>query len=78
VTISSVLTALAAIPQIAGYIQSFASAVVLWYVNSQNNEALAAIADAAALGAKAKTDADRYAAALAWQNALNKPRVSST
>lgn len=77
-TIGSILSALAAIPKILGYVESFASAVTLWYVQRQNNKSLAAISDAAALAAKAKTDADRYAAAQAWQTALQNPRVSSS
>lgn len=77
-TIGSILSALAAIPQILGYVETFASAVTLWFVQRQNNQTLSAIADAAALAAKASTDADRYAAAQAWQQALSNPRVSSS
>ena len=77
-TIGSILSALAAIPQILGYIESFASSVTLWYVQRQTAANLAAIADAAALAAKATTDADRYAAAAAWQAALSRTSVSSS
>ena len=74
--IAAILAALAAIPQICSYVEQFAGAVTLWYVQRQNNETLAQISDAAALAARAQTDADRYAAAQAWQTALNRPRVS--
>lgn len=75
-TIGAVLSALAAIPQTLGLVESFTSAVVLWYCQKANNETLSKIADAAALGARAQTDADRYAVAQAWQVALSRPRVS--
>lgn len=77
-TIGSILSALAAIPQILGYIESFAGAVTLWYVQRQTAANLAAIADAAALAAKAQTDADRYAAAAAWRTALSSVKVSAS
>lgn len=72
----TILNALIAIPQIAGYVESAVQAIVLWYVQRANNETLSAIADASALAAKANTDEERYAAAQAWQAALTKPRVS--
>jgi hypothetical protein len=75
-TIGSILSALAAIPKILGYVETFASAVTLWYCQRATNQTLQAISDAAALAAKASTDAERYAAAQAWQQALSKPRVS--
>jgi hypothetical protein len=77
-TIGSILTALAAIPQIVGYLESFASAVSLWYISRQTTANLAAIANAADLAATAKTDEERYAAALAWKNALSNTVVSSS
>ena len=76
-TIGAILSALAAVPQILGYVESFASAVTLWYVSRQQATTLQAIADAAALASRAQTDADRYAAADAWAAALNRPRVTS-
>lgn len=75
-TVGSILTALAAIPQILGYIEAFAGAVTLWYVQRQQSQALAAIADAAALAARAKNDDERFQAAEAWQAALSRPRTS--
>ena len=75
-TIGAILSALAAIPQILSLVESFASSVVLWYCQRATNETLQAIANAAALGARAQTDAERYAVAQAWSAALAKPRVS--
>lgn len=74
--VMTVLSALAAIPAILGYVEKFCSQVILWYVQRQNNTTLAKIADAAALAARATTDEERYAAAQAWQTALTRPRVS--
>lgn len=76
ITIASILNGLAALPAILGYVEAFASAVALWYVQRQNNATQAMIADAAALGARAQTEADRYAVAQAWQTALGRPRAS--
>lgn len=76
--ISQVLTAIAAIPQIMGYVEAFAAAVTNWYVQRQKSETLSKIADAAALAAHAQTDEDRYAAAKAWQDALSRPRYTGT
>lgn len=76
--ITTILNALIAIPQICGYVESAVQAIIVWYVQRQNNETLAAIADAAALGAKAQTDQDRYAVAQAWQTALSRPRVTTS
>lgn len=72
--IIAVLNALIAIPRIAGLVQMVVQTIVSWYMQKQTSEALSAIADAAALGARAQTDADRYAAALAWKTALSKSR----
>ena len=72
----SSLNALAASPSILGYVESFASAVTLWYCQRATNQTLSAIADAAALAAKASTDAERYAAAQAWQTALSTSRIT--
>jgi len=73
----AILNALVAIPKIAGYVQTFASAVVSWYVSRQTQETLSAIADAAALAANAKTDDEKFAAAQKWQTALAMGRVVS-
>lgn len=77
-TIGAILSALAAIPQILGYVESFAGAVVLWYCQRATNQTLQAIADAASLAAHAKNDQDRYAAAQAWKTALSAPRVTQS
>jgi phosphosulfolactate phosphohydrolase-like enzyme len=73
----SLFTALANIKAIAEYVDKFASAVALWYVQRQQSSTLAAISDAAALASRAQTDEDRYKAAKAWQDALSRPRVGS-
>lgn len=77
-SITLILNALVAIPKIASYVESFATGVITWYVQRQNNQTLSMISDAAALAARAQTDGDRYAAAQAWQNALTRPRVSNS
>lgn len=77
-TLILILNALVAIPKICGYVESFATTVVTWYVQRQSNQTLSLISDAAALAARAQTDGDRYAAAQAWQNALTRPRVSAS
>lgn len=46
------------------------------YLAAQTGATLSAISDAAALSARAVTDADRYAAATAWQQALSRERVA--
>lgn len=74
--IGSILSALAAIPQILGYVETFAGAVTAWYIERQKSETLSLIADAAALAARAQTDDDRYKAAEAWRVALSRPRNS--
>ena len=75
-TVITVLNALAAIPAILGYVESFASAVTLWFCQRATNETLTAISTAADLAASATTDAERFAAAAAWQKALSTSRVT--
>ena len=72
----AILNAIAAIPTLLGYVEKFAASVAMWWVQRQKSEVLAQIADAAALGARAKTDEERYAATDAWHRALSLPRVS--
>ena len=74
--VMAILNGLVAIPKIAGYVEAFASAVTLWFVQRQNNQTLSLISDAAALAGKAQSDADRYAAAKNWQAVLSRPRSS--
>jgi hypothetical protein len=76
--IMTVLSALAAIPQILGYVEAFAAQVTLWMVQRQTNETLSLIADAAAQAARATTDAERYASAQAWQAALTRSRTTAS
>lgn len=74
--VTAILNALIAIPKIGDMVSSIVDAIVTWWASRQTGETLVAIADAAALSARAQTDADRYAAAEAWQKALSRPRVS--
>ena len=74
--IATILNALIAIPKILGFVEQFAAAVTSWYCQRAQSETLKAIADAAALGARAQTDDDRYKVAQAWQSALSKPRIT--
>ena len=50
--------------------------IVVTYIEGQNQETKYRIVDAAALGARASTDAERYAASEAWQKALRRERYS--
>lgn len=68
--------ALGSIQVIAGYLEAFSRAATLWYVERATQETLSEIADAAALGARAQTQQERYAVASAWQKALSRPRVT--
>lgn len=77
-TIGAILSALAAIPSIFGYVEKFAGAVTLWWIQRQGNQTLQLIADAAALGARAQTEEERYAVAQAWQTALSRPRITGS
>lgn len=70
------LNALIAIPKIGDMVMSAVNQVVQWWIQRQTNETLGQISDAAALGARAKTDADRYAVAAKWQEVLQRARVS--
>lgn len=72
----AVLNAIAAIPAIAGYVQQAVQAIVGWYINKQNTETLAQIADAAASAARATNEEERYAAAQKWHDALSRSRIS--
>lgn len=75
-SIAAILNALIAIPKIMGYVESFAASITLWYCQRAQTHTLQAIADAAALGARAKTDEDRYHVAKAWSDALSRPRIT--
>lgn len=73
----AVLNAIAAIPAIAGYLQQAVQAIVGWYIDKQNNDTLAEIADAAAFAARASNDEERYQAAEKWRQALSRSRISA-
>lgn len=76
--ILSILNAIAAIPQIVGYLEQFAAVVTAWYVQRQNTQIKSDIVDAIALDVNAKTDQDRYDAMDALQKALNRGRYISS
>lgn len=76
--ILSILNAIAAIPQIVGYLEQFAAVVTAWYVQRQNTQTKSAIVDAIALDVNAKTDQDRYDAMDALQKALDRGRYISS
>lgn len=72
----AILNALAAIPSILKYVEAFAAACAQWYIERQQQETLKEIADAAALAARAKTEAERYAATDAWHRVFARSRVT--
>lgn len=75
-SIGAILSALAAIPKILGYVETFARAVTMWYVARAEAETHSMIANAAAKAARAKTQEERLKAAEAWRKALSRPRIS--
>jgi hypothetical protein len=74
-TIASVLNALAAIPSIVSFIESFAAGVSSWWISRQKSDTLSQISDSIALLSGAKTDADRFNAMAQLQKALSNSRV---
>lgn len=70
---SAIVGGIKAIPILDGWFQQ----LIALYVTTETASTLSAIADAAALAARAQTDTDRYAASAAWQKALQSSRVSS-
>lgn len=74
--ILSILNGLAAIPKIADYLNQAIQVILGWWISRQEKATLSAIADAAAMEARAETDEARYAAALQWQKAFAMGRPS--
>lgn len=70
--ISGIVAFVRAVPIIDDWVRMFIAA----FVASEKSETLVLIADAAAMGARAKTQEDRYRAAEAWRRALSRDRVS--
>ncbi len=68
------LNAIIAVPKIGALVMDFIGALTSWYVQKQTRETQGLIADAAALGARAQTQEDRYVCAEAWQKALSRSR----
>jgi len=75
--VSGILNVLITIPKIADMVSNIVTAIVTWWVNRQNTNTMILIADAAALGARAQNDDERYASAALWQKALSQPKVSA-
>lgn len=71
-----ILEALIALPKIADKVLKIIDEIVIWYIGRQNAETAAKIADAAALGARAKTQEERYAASERWRQALSRKSTS--
>ncbi len=67
---------LAAIPEITKDVEAGIQAIMGWYIARQEASVNAAIADAAAFAAQAKTEGDRYAAAEKWRQALSATRIT--
>lgn len=70
--ITTILAVIKAIPIVETWFQALVTA----YIQAQTMATLSAIADAAALAARATTDDERYQAAIAWRQALSRNRVS--
>lgn len=70
------LNAIVAVPKIGEMFERWIGFISAWYVGRQQGETLRLIVDAAALGARAKTQDDRVKVADAWQKALTRSRVS--
>lgn len=72
--VGQILDFLIAIPKIAALVSSIVTQIVSWYVSKQTKDTLVDIADAAATGANAETDEDRYAASEKWQKVFGHSR----
>lgn len=72
--ILTLFDALAAIPKILGFLESFAGAISYWLIQRSTHETLSQISDAAALAARANSTEERLAAAQKWHDALSRPR----
>jgi len=75
-TVLTIFKAIAAIPEIIDQVKQFAQGVMIWYVSQAEEKTLRAIADAAALGARATNPEERRAALDKWREALSRPKVS--
>lgn len=72
----TILQALIAIPKIGALINGWIAEITAWYVNMQNEGTKHAIADAAAMAARAQNQDERVAAAKAWRDALSRSRYT--
>lgn len=74
----ALLNALVAIPKIAAYVEMVIDGIVQWQIQRKKAETLAALSDAIALVARAKSQEERYAAAKKLQEAMAAGRVVSS
>lgn len=76
-TASAIIGGILGIIKAIPIVNDWFNKLIATYLASQTGATAAAILDAAALGARAQSDADRYTAAAEWQKALSRPRVSA-
>lgn len=76
-TAGAIFTAIVALVQAIPIVDSWFRQLIAAWIDKQAQETLSAISDAAALAARATTDDERYAASVAWQKALQRPRQGS-
>jgi uncharacterized protein with von Willebrand factor type A (vWA) domain len=70
---AELLAFIKAVPVIDSWVRQF----IALYIAGQSKETLSRISDAAAMGARALTDEERYKASEAWQKALSRPRITA-
>lgn len=73
----AILQALVALPKIGELVAGMIQQIVVWYLQKQQGDTLAAIADAAATAARATNEAERFAAAQKWVDALARGKISA-
>lgn len=69
---SAIIAAIKAIPIVEEWYQR----LMVAYISALDAKTQGMIADAAAIGANAQTDEDRFNASKAWQDALIRPRIT--
>lgn len=73
-TASAIIGGIVGIIKAIPIIDSWFGQLVAAWMAMQTQKTLSGIADAAALGARAATDTDRFKAAEKWREALSQPR----
>jgi len=74
ITAGAIFSAIAGLIKSIPIVDSWLQQLIAAWMALQTKETLSEITDAAALAARAVTDADRYKASAAWQKALQRPR----